>query len=135
VTLRWDDAEDIYTKDRFTVNGALYVRWHAFPTVVVRGSEPVGYYGDYTSGDTTQRYYDASPRCDNYHYWPEALPDAVRDKLLQGLSDRLSDFQRGDIIGGERLNAEELLEDINNYSVNQTEDGFSTSNTARCSMI
>ena len=43
VTLRWEDDKDIYTRDRFTVNGALYVRWHAFPKVHVRGSQPFNY--------------------------------------------------------------------------------------------
>lgn len=125
VTLRWEDDEDVYTKDRFTVNGALYVRWHAFPVVTVRGSESFDYYGDYTSGDTEQRFYDVCPRCDNYHYWPDALPDAVREKLLQGLNDQLSDFQRGSIDLVSTFNAEELLGNINQFSVNQISDGFS----------
>lgn len=124
VTLRWEDDKDIYTRDRFTVNGALYVRWHAFPKVHVRGSQPFNYYGDYWGAVAGQNFYDTSPRCDNYHHRADPLPKAILDKLLQALKKQTTEVSGVDVLISGIPGADTLLTDLNNYSVNQIEDGF-----------
>ena len=113
VTLRWDHGMDVYTRDRFTVNGALYVHWHAMPKVVVNGM-----------GDKEQVFLDSAPRCDNYHHWADPLPKAVRDKLMEAVKAQNTELRQVDPLSEAGLSAQGLLAGIDNYAVNRMEDGF-----------
>ena len=115
-TLRNDDPNDVYTKDRWTTNGAFFVRWHSKVTVTIPGAV------DYISGETGFTFHDESPRCYNYHY-SDGLPDSVKGWLRAFLEEQTTEYAQADVFLGERMNTEDLLGEINNFTVNPITEG------------
>ena len=96
VTIRWDDPKDVYTDDRWTHNGAMFIRWNAFPGVGVGPGTPNAFGVSYSGGGMGTEFTDYSPRCDNYHYDSAAYAEdlaakRLRDTLINGLSDMCDD--------------------------------------------
>lgn len=113
VTIRYDDPDDVYTNDRYSVNGAAFIHWQSCPGVRV-GNAGVG-----------TMLLDESPRCDNYHYWDAkvAIPGDVEDKIKQSFKTQLSAYQSKDVFLGERMSGEDLLGQMNDFSINQMVGG------------
>jgi hypothetical protein len=115
-TLRNDDTNDVYTDDRWTTNGALFVRWHSKVTVTVPGAV------DYLTGETGSTFYDESPRCFNYHY-SDDLPDSVKSRLRAFLEEQITQSAQTGVFLGERMSTEDLLGGIDGFTVNPITEG------------
>ena len=126
VTLRWDHSAegsgypDVYTHDRFSVNGAEFVKWNSYPGVGVEFTDYAGFLGG-----TGATFRDNSPKSDRYHYYgiatgPEG--DEIRDDPFEiekaeighlansfkiSLDSILNDFLSGRLsnIGGEDISS------------------------------
>ncbi len=104
VTIRWDDPRDVYTDDRWTINGAMFVRWSSYPGVGVGPPDYYGHYGVYYYyGGIGGWFTDHSPRCDNYHYDPETYPDKLaaermKKNLLNALAGLQSDYNSNESV-------------------------------------
>lgn len=113
ITLQCDHALDVYTNDRFTVNGAPYVRWDSIVSVSVDG------------GVYKNRMTDNSPVCDNYHYAdPINISESVKDQILNSLKEKLTQYQHSDILQFGEMSAENLLEEIGNFTENPLQNGL-----------
>lgn len=108
VTIRYDDPKDIYTTDRESVEGSVFVHWHAAPGVGVALDSGAG-----------TLIVDEAPRCDNYHYFP---PGQVPDSILQALQDAIREQSQqvpaGDVFLGESFDRQELIDSLDQLVVN-----------------
>jgi hypothetical protein len=84
--LRIDDPKDVYTNDRWTKNGALYVRWHSCPGVLQQFSHDIEHLS--WEDGTGTILMDDSPRCDNYHYRKPTDRDDFADELKRYFQER-----------------------------------------------
>ncbi|NLV50678.1 MAG: hypothetical protein GXY20_08310 [Clostridiales bacterium] len=87
VTIRYDDPRDIYTNDRWTVNGAAFVRWQSCPHVYTLWNENTWSWWWAKTGDMLL---DTSPRCDNYHF-------RVPSDLEAFIARRIEDYNKKEI--------------------------------------
>ncbi|MDW7657504.1 MAG: hypothetical protein SCM11_10070, partial [Bacillota bacterium] len=89
LTLRYDDPNDVYTEDRWTKNGAAFVRWHSSPGVLQR----FNHFNDvFWEGGTGTIFLDTSPRSDNYHYHKQESGSVAIDDVLQHFQERIVDY-------------------------------------------
>lgn len=86
LTLRIDDPKDVYTNDRWTKNGALYVRWHSCPGVLQQFTHEIEHLS--WEDGTGTILMDESPRCDNYHYRKPTEKDDFTDELKRYFQER-----------------------------------------------
>lgn len=90
LTIRYDDPKDVYTHDRFTVNGAEFVRWNSYPGVGLGTGRAYPLSMSFNVG-TGEKFKDYSPRVDNYHYDPAANKNTVeRNKLINNIKEILN---------------------------------------------
>ncbi len=88
LTIRCDDAKDVYTHDRTTVNGAAYLLWdtHIMLTFLNRHTGD-----DHSfSSKLTASYEikDPTPICDKYHYYAPGVPSLpISDKDLNKIKN------------------------------------------------
>jgi hypothetical protein len=91
LTLRYDDPNDVYSADRWTKNGAAFVRWHSCPGMLQR----FNHYNDvFWTGGTGTVFLDPSPRSDNYHHATQASGSVGVDEILQYYQDRKVDYDQ-----------------------------------------
>ncbi|MHB1483806.1 MAG: hypothetical protein ACYCYI_03995 [Saccharofermentanales bacterium] len=113
VTLRCDHSVDVYTNDRFTINGAPYIRWDSIVSVSADG------------GVYRNRLTDNSPVCDNYHYSdPIVIPGSVKEKILNSLKEKLTQYQHPDILHSGEFSAENMLKEVGNFTENPFQNGL-----------
>jgi|AGTN01.2.fsa_nt_gi hypothetical protein len=102
--IRFDHPADVYTNDRFSINGAEYVKWNEKLTL------------KYESAEVSGIVVDNSPVCDNYHYIRQTdMPQEAVDEIAAMFAEKLSDYQNMRTYLGERLNSTEKAADINKY--------------------
>jgi len=107
-TIRYDHPQDIYTRDRDTLNGAHYVHWHACPGVMTPHDSGVGI-----------MIFDEAPQCDNYHYFDKsAIPPGLQDKLEDVIRDQASLFNPDDFFLGAPLDRQDLIDSIDAFVIN-----------------
>ncbi|HBP37625.1 MAG TPA: hypothetical protein DD640_02585 [Clostridiales bacterium] len=91
LTFRYDDPNDVYTNDRWTQNGAAYVRWQSFPGVLQRFNHMNT---NFWSAGTGTSLLDTSPRCDNYHYHGPETDSVTIDEIQDFFQERIIDYQQ-----------------------------------------
>ncbi len=115
ITVTCDHEDDVYTLDRYTVNGARFVRWDTYISLKIEGAT------------TGWQVLDETPACDNYHYMdPVKLSQADIAKLTDQWKNTIYAYENGNFFDGRELSAQALLEDIYNYKSGPAYEGYTS---------
>ncbi|MHB1483505.1 MAG: hypothetical protein ACYCYI_02480 [Saccharofermentanales bacterium] len=146
ITLRCDDLMDVYTNDRYILNGAHFICWDTRVVItVMKVFESVSY----ELGNDGKPYVkliplgaelviqDNSPACDNYHYYhPDDLSPTmplteeqiaeIKKNFKKAIDEKMSEYKNGYLAIGQDFSAKGMLDYYLGLKTNPMEREIST---------
>ncbi len=111
ITLRYDDDRDVYTEDRFTVDGSAFVRWHSVPRVQA------------VEAEIQKELVNYIPLSNKYHYYHQ-FDDYTAGKIKAELESLIREKYTAPL-APEAIQGGLNIADLNQYITNPWDEGRS----------